>query len=141
MSFVVLDTDVASASLRGRVPDQLRARLAGKSLCITFVTLGELTKWTHIRSWGPRRLAELRDWRTRIVLLPFDESVALVWGELQARAQHRGRPRPANDTWIAASCLVHGLPLATFNTKDFADFAAIERLDLVEAGAGPVRPN
>jgi hypothetical protein len=51
--FVVLDTDVASASLRGCLPDQLKARLAGQSLCITFVTLGELTKWTHIGSWVP----------------------------------------------------------------------------------------
>ena len=137
MSFVVLDTDVASASLRGRLPDQLKARLAGQSLCITFVTLGELTKWTHIRSWGPRRLADLRDWRRHVVLLPFDEAVALVWGELQERAQHRGRPRPVNDTWIAACCLVHGLPLATFNTKDFAD----EGLQLIDAGPGPVRPS
>ncbi len=26
------------------------ARLAGKTLCISFVTLGELTKWTVLRS-------------------------------------------------------------------------------------------
>src|SRR6266567_6312681 len=32
-------------------------------------------------------------------------------------------PRPHNDTWIAACCLVDGIPLATLNTKDFADFA------------------
>jgi predicted nucleic acid-binding protein len=31
-------------------------------------------------------------------------------------------PGPINDSWIAACCLVHGPPLATFNTKDFADF-------------------
>lgn len=140
MSFVVLDTDVASASLRGRLPDQMKARLAGQSLCITFVTRGELTKWTHIRSWGPRRLADLRDWRRHVVLLPFDEAVALVWGELQARVQRGGRPRPVNDTWIAACCLVHGLPLATFNTKDFADFAANEGLQVIDASPGPVRP-
>jgi predicted nucleic acid-binding protein len=50
MSLVVLDTDVASAILRARVPDRLRARLAGKTLCITFVTLGELTTWMVLRS-------------------------------------------------------------------------------------------
>jgi hypothetical protein len=63
VTFVVLNTDVASASLRGRLPDQPNARLAGQSLCITFVTLVELTKWTHVRSWGPRRLADLPDCR------------------------------------------------------------------------------
>lgn len=64
MSLVVLDTDVASAILRGRLPDRLRARLAGKTLCITFVTLGELTKRTALRSWGPRKLADLAQWRS-----------------------------------------------------------------------------
>jgi predicted nucleic acid-binding protein len=65
-------------------------------------------------------------------LLPFDEDIATTWGELQARAQRRGRPRPANDTWIAACCLVNALPLATFNTKDFADFAEYDGLALFE---------
>ncbi|MET7866693.1 type II toxin-antitoxin system VapC family toxin [Micromonospora sp. WMMD964] len=132
MSLVVLDTDVASAILRGRLSDPLRARLAGKTLCVTFVTLGELTKWTALRSWGPRKLADLAHWRSGIVLLPFDEAVAVTWGHLQARAQHRGRPRPTNDSWIAACCLVDRLPLATFNGKDFADFAEYDGLRLFD---------
>ncbi|MFC0028363.1 PIN domain-containing protein [Micromonospora chaiyaphumensis] len=86
MSLVVLDTDVASAILRGRVDERLRARLTGRTLCITFVTLGELTKWTVVRSWGPRKLADLAQWRRHVVLLPFDESVAIAWGQLQATA-------------------------------------------------------
>ncbi len=85
--------------------DRPRARLTGKTLCITFVTLGELTKWTVLRSWGPRKLVDLAQWRSGVVLLPFDEAVATTWGQLQARAQHRGRPRPTNDSWIAACCL------------------------------------
>jgi toxin FitB len=140
VSFIVLDTDVASASLRDRLPQQLRARLAGQTLGITFVTLGELTKWTQLRSWGPRRLADLQEWRRHVVLLPFNEAVSITWGELQARAQVRGRPRPANDTWIAACCLVRGVPLATFNVKDYADIAAHDGLNLIDAGPGPVRP-
>jgi hypothetical protein len=67
------------------------------------------------------------------VSLPFDDAVATKWGELQARAQRRGRPRPVNDTWIAACCLVEGLPLATFNTKDFEDFAEHDGLRLIGA--------
>jgi predicted nucleic acid-binding protein len=39
------------------------------------------------------------------------------WGEIQAYAQMRGRPRPANDSWIAACCLVRELPLATSNVN------------------------
>ena len=66
MSFVVLDTDVASpASFRGRLADPLRARRTSKTWCISFVTLGELTKWTVLRSWGPRKRAEMAGWLGR----------------------------------------------------------------------------
>jgi predicted nucleic acid-binding protein len=43
----------------------------------------------------------------------------------------RGRPRPANDMWIAATCLAHGLPLATLNIKDYVDFADHHGLELI----------
>jgi predicted nucleic acid-binding protein len=48
--------------------------------------------------------------------------VAVTWGRLSAAAILRGRPRPINDMWIAACCLTHDLPLATFNVKDYLDF-------------------
>lgn len=106
MSAVVLDTDVASAVLRRGTSTTLARQLAGKTLAITFVTVGELTKWTLVRQWGPQRKAGMQTFLSRLVVLPYSETVAAVWGELQAYAQLRGRPRPANDTWIAACCLV-----------------------------------
>ena len=39
--------------------------------------------------------------------------------------------RPPNDTWIAACCLAGGLPLATFNVKDFEDFAHYEGMAIL----------
>lgn len=131
MSFVVLDTDVASRSLKHNLPDALAAKLAGQSIAITFVTLGELTKWTLVRTWGPRRLEALEHFLSRVLVLPYSRRVARTWGELQAHAQRRGRPRPANDTWIAACCLVRELPLATLNRKDFEDFAEHDGLQLI----------
>lgn len=86
------------------------------------MTLGELTKWTEIRSWGPHRRESLELWLDNVLVLELDDRVPRVWGGIQARAQLRGRPRPVNDSWIAASCLVEGVPLATFNVKDYADF-------------------
>jgi len=128
----VLDTDVASGILRGRISEGSSAALRGQTWCMSFVTLGELTKWTIVRSWGLRRLRDLDHWRRRVVLLPYDEAVATAWGRLQAAAQRRGRPCPPNDTWIAACCLVEGVPLATFNTKHFVDFVEHDGLRLVE---------
>jgi toxin FitB len=131
VSLVVVDTDVASTLLRRRASDALARQLAGHTVAITFVTYGELTKWTLVRRWGPRSLETMRAFLAALVVLPYDQHVAARWGEIQAYAQLRGRPRPANDSWIAACCLVRGLPLATFNIKDYADFAEHEGLELV----------
>jgi predicted nucleic acid-binding protein len=38
---------------------------------------------------------------------------------------------PQNDTWIAACCLVEGLPLATRNVRDYVGFAEYDGLVLV----------
>jgi predicted nucleic acid-binding protein len=46
-------------------------------------------------------------------------------------ARLRGRPRPINDSWIAACRIARELPLATLNIKDYADFAEHEGLELV----------
>jgi predicted nucleic acid-binding protein len=54
-----------------------------------------------------------------------------VWGALAAGAQSRGRPRPQNDTWIAACCIESGLPLVTRNRRDYHDFAEHEGLVLL----------
>ena len=100
MSLIVVDTDVASAILRNRLADPLRSRLAGHSVCITFVTLAELTKWRVKRDWGPRRLAIFEEWVRHLVVLPYDEDVAVKWGEVShpVRASFRRYKRRAWDS-------------------------------------------
>jgi hypothetical protein len=61
MQPVILDTDVASLSHKGRLPDPLATRLIGRRPLITFITLGELTKWAEIRHWAR---AAARRWPT-----------------------------------------------------------------------------
>ena len=125
MKYVAIDTDVASAAFRDRFPAPVKARL-------TFVTLGELTKWTVIRAWGPRRITDLETWRQQHALvLPVSPKVSVTWGLVRARAQKRGRLHPVNDTLIAASCIALNVPLITFNLKDFEDFAEHEGLQLI----------
>jgi predicted nucleic acid-binding protein len=80
---------------------------------------------------GELKTGTLADWRQHVVTLPYSERVAVRWGELQADAQRRGRPRPVNDTWIAACCLVRDLPLVTLNVKDFNDFADHDGLRII----------
>jgi predicted nucleic acid-binding protein len=72
----------------------------------------------------------------RVVVLNSDDATSRAWGRISAAAQRRGRPRPANDSWIAACCLAHQFALVTFNVKDFEDFedfAAHDGLQLITA--------
>ena len=131
MSYVVLDTDVSSLILRDRLTGPLVARLTGRAWCVTFVTVGELWQWADLRAWGAGRRAALESWLTSVVVLPYGDQPCRTWGRISAAATRRRRPRPANDTWIAATCLSHNLPLATRNTKDFQDFADRDGLVLL----------
>jgi predicted nucleic acid-binding protein len=131
MRRIILDTDVASLTIKQQLPPALVRHVIGAKAGITFVTLGELTRGATLRRWGATRRAELDAWLRARPTLPYSDEVARKWGEISAYATRRGRPRPSNDTWIAACCLVYDLPLATLNTKDFEDFAEHEGLMLI----------
>jgi toxin FitB len=100
---------------------------------LTFVTIGELTQWAKLRRWGPRNRGMLDARLPGKPVISGARSIAVLGGELSAGATQRGRPRPVNDTWAAACCLAYGLPLATLNVKDFADFAEHDGLVLIRA--------
>jgi toxin FitB len=137
VDYIVLDTDVASLSFRRRLPAAVMAAIAPKLWCLSFVTVGEMTQWANLRSWSPRNQGALDAWISDRVFLEAGREVARTWGHLSADGKRRGRTHPANDTWIAACCLTEGLPLATFNTKDFADFAENHGLRLLSLDRSP----
>lgn len=131
-SVVMLDTDVASAEFkRKQLP--ILAKIAGSRPAISFVTFGEMTKWAEIRSWAPHNRDLLDEWLSRMPTVHSSDEVATKWGELSAVGSRSGRHRPQNDTWIAAVCITHGIPLATLNLKDFEDFEVHHGLQLVRA--------
>lgn len=80
---------------------------------------------------GERRRRDLTEWIDRLLVLPYSDNVPRTWGRLAARAQRRGRPRPVNDSWIAACCIADDVPLLTLNRKDFDDFARYDGLRLL----------
>jgi toxin FitB len=128
---VVLDTDVASLSLKRKLPPEVLRLLSGRVPLITFVTLAELTRWVEQRQWGAHRRELLSRWLVGKHVLHSADDVAHTWGAITAYAYLRGRPRPTNDSWIAACCLAYDLPLATQNVKDFEDFASYEGLRIL----------
>lgn len=129
----MLDTDVSSGLIKQDLPNHLGRKLVGHELAVTFVTVGELTKWVYVRDLGTRRRTQIEAWIDRRPRVLATVDVARKWGEIVAYAEKRGRPRPVNDSWVAACCLAYDLPLATLNVDDFKDYVEYEGLTLITA--------
>ena len=133
MARIILDTDVVSLYRAGRLPAGFARQVATNDISIAFATAGELWRWVLARQWGSVRRGALDLWLGEMKVVPAGLMTAKVWGEITTGAQRRGRPRPLNDTWIAACCIEGGLPLLTLNRRDFADFAEHDGLLLLGA--------
>jgi toxin FitB len=132
MARIVLDTDVVSLYRAGRLPAGVTRQVVTNDISIAFATAGELWQGALAKRWGATRRGGLDLWLAKRRVLPADLATARVWGLLTTAAQRRGRPRPLHDTWIAACCIEAGLPLLTFNRRDFVDFAEHDGLVLLD---------
>lgn len=118
----LLDTSVYSQPLRRRPVEAalLRWKQAGDSLCaISAVTAAEVEYGLLLEN-RPRRREKfhfLLGGRLRVL-----ETDTVVWTEFarrKARQTRVGREIADLDLLIAATALVHGLTVATLNTRDF----------------------
>jgi predicted nucleic acid-binding protein len=104
--------------------------LAELDFGVSVITLGELrlgvVSARHDPEAASRRLATYELAR-QFEPLPIDEQVSDAWALLVAKLRAEGRKAPVNDTWIAATALAHGLPVATQDTDHDAmpDLAVI----------------
>jgi predicted nucleic acid-binding protein len=113
---IMLDTNVYAAFKRDhpRVLDEVRR---APEIVMSPVVLGELRGGFALGSRTRENERELEAFlagsRVRVVGITDRTSVfyARLWGALRRRA----RPIPANDLWIAAAALEHGLRLLTFD--------------------------
>ena len=101
--------------------------------CVSVVSVGELEAGVLLATDDRVRAARLRRLSAVLAeapLLAVDRAVATRYGELRAAS---GRA-PANDLWIAATALAHGLTLATADRRQSA--LPLVRTHLL-GGAGP----
>ncbi len=76
--------------------------------------LSESKKKSDIKLWMENDLR--RRFEKRI--LEIGEDIAEIWGEIQGKAEKKGRKMPAIDSLIAATAIFHGMTLVTRNTSD-----------------------
>lgn len=128
---MILDTNVVSELWSPRGSDLVRARVlrAAPHVRLSAIVVGELRRGISRLDPGRRR-GELQSAYRELVtrhagrILPVDLAVAEAWGLLSARLAALGRPLALADGLIAATALVHDLPVWTRNTRDFADTGA-----------------
>jgi predicted nucleic acid-binding protein len=109
----IADTSLFFGLETGRFDDQAITDL---DLGVSVITLGELRLGVVSPRDDPeaasRRLAAYELAR-QFEPLPVDERVSETWALLVAKLRAKGRKAPINDTWIAATALALGLPVAT----------------------------
>lgn len=122
MAFL-FDTDAISEALRSRPDPSYVAWLgtiAREDQFASAITVGELFYGAYRAAAGSRHLAMIEDRvLPAVTVLPFDGSVAQVYGRLAADLADHGRPLADADLQIAATALHHGLELVTGNLRHF----------------------
>jgi|SRR5215204_3307248 len=127
MPYVVVDTCVLSALFKGGpLATAYRPHIAGTSLVISFQTLAELYRWPLERGWGDMRRRNLETFiGRRCILHPFNPALCRQWAEAAYQAGQNGYTVPAADCWIAATALLHGIPLVTNNPGHYRGIPAL----------------
>lgn len=119
----LFDTDAISELLRPRplqpYLDWLKT-IPREDQFTSAVTIGELFKGAYRSSAREHHLKNIEDRvLPAVTALPFDVSVARVFGKVRAHLEQTGNILPDADLQIAATALYHDLELVTGNVRHF----------------------
>ena len=127
---ILLDTNVISAVMAPAPPRPVLEWLNHQEtvrLYLSAITLAEIGYGLRVLPDGRRR-RDVEDRFTRFVaegfeqrVLSFNESAALLYGEIMGRCKELGRPLGILDGQIAAIARAHRLTVATRYTRDFEE--------------------
>jgi len=130
---ILLDTSAYSAALRGdRAVGELLRQV--DQIFVPAIVLGEL-KAGFAR--GKRRRKNEQELSIflqspRVEVLPVDEDTSDRYAVILTSLRSAGTPIPANDIWIAASAMQHGLAIATLDSH----FSKVPQVVLVPLESG-----
>jgi predicted nucleic acid-binding protein len=115
---LVLDTNIVSYLMkRHELAEKYRPHLEGKTLAISFMTIGEMFEGAHRRGWSKKKFDSLREHLKGFVVVPYSANILEVYGRL--RAERKKQPIAVDDGLIAATAIANGCPLLTHNPDDF----------------------
>lgn len=103
-----------------------RPHLSGELLVISFMTVAELDRWALERDWGEPRRQRMEEHLENFVIHPCNREMCRKWAEVSDRARRRGHPVGVADAWIAATALLHEMPLVTHNREHFSSIEGLK---------------
>jgi PIN domain len=80
---------------------------------------GNYTSALRKKNWGSAKIADLKDRLRVVTIVPYEESICRVYGEIKAACELKGKVVGDNDLWIAACAIRHSIPLVSNNFKHF----------------------
>jgi predicted nucleic acid-binding protein len=139
MDAVLLDTDVFSYLTRAHDTrgDAYRPYVAGKTVAISFITVGEIYFGAEKRKWGKQTLNAFLERLKAVVVVPSDHEVCREYGKLKASLREAGIVIADNDLWIAACALRHSIPLISNNRKHFEKMPGLNLISLTPGKTSP----
>lgn len=133
---VLVDTDVVSFLLKqDRRVEPYQRYLSGRLLVLSFMSLAELYRWAEVRGWGERRKREMEMHLRGFIIPEHSHELCRTWARVMAQAQRHGRALSCADGWIAATAVLHDIPLVTHNRKHFEGVQGLEVISESEAQA------
>jgi predicted nucleic acid-binding protein len=111
----LIDLQRSSRNRSGVAARQFLERYDGSRFSLSVIALGEFAA-----GFADERDAALGEIRRHFAVLPLDEAVALTYRTIFRELRRAGNLIGANDLWIAATALRHGLPLVTANHVEFS---------------------
>jgi len=117
----MLDTNICVYVIKNR-PAALRERFdeLAEGLCISTITLAELLYGVEKSARRSQNLEAVKQFTTRLEVLPFSAKAAAHFGQIQTELQRVGLPCGAYNMLIAAHARSEGLMLVTNNVRGVA---------------------
>jgi tRNA(fMet)-specific endonuclease VapC len=139
MDAVLLDTDVFSYLMRPKDTrgDAYRPHVRGKTVAVSFVTVGELFYGAAKRKWSDKTLSHLQEKLKAVVIVPYDEELCHTYARIRASLP-AGVVVAANDLWIAASAIRHSIPLVSNNRKHFEQIPGLQLISESPPKTAPI---
>lgn len=125
----LLDTNICIYIIK-RKPQQVIDRfqtLFLSDIGVSSLTVAELEYGAYKSQYVEQNRAALNQFLLPLEIVPFDESITQIYGDLRATLERRGTIIGGIDMLIASQAIALSLTLVTNNTKEFS---RIQNLDL-----------